>query len=306
MEESLFDDIMKLAIYGRITETTDFEFLEKYFTHLRKEGIYFKVFENYALKLNEKEAFLSQNLALSETYRNASEMFDVDFVLSIGGDGTLLETARRFMNSGIPVLGVNTGRLGFLANVTLSDLYMATEDLIKGTYKLDHRNLMQLDARPEGSLFANANFALNDITIHKSNTNEMITVHIYINGDFLNSYWGDGVILSTPTGSTAYSLSCGGPVIMPGTPAFVITPIAPHSLTVRPMVIPDNSVISLEIESRSGQALIALDSRTEVIHQKTEIAVRKADFTVPLVKIQSNSYFSSLRKRLHWGLDNRN
>lgn len=297
---------MKLAINGRITETTDFQYLERYFNRLRVMQVGFKVFETYALQLNERPEFSVVPLSLSETFRETAEVQDTDFVLSIGGDGTLLETVRRFRTTGIPILGVNTGRLGFLANVTLADLDLATEDLLKGTYKLDQRTVMMLEAKPAGSLFNSDHFALNDITIHKSNTNEMITVHTYINGDFLNSYWGDGVILSTPTGSTAYSLSCGGPVIMPGTPAFVITPIAPHALTVRPMVIPDHSVISLEIESRSGQALIALDSRTEVIRQKTEIAVRKADFTVPLVKVQSNSYFSSLRTRLHWGLDNRN
>jgi NAD+ kinase len=297
---------MKLAINGRITETTDDQFLERFFSGLRKKHILFKVQENYALQLNQRASFNANPITLSETYRETAEVSSFDFVYSIGGDGTLLETVRRFRRTSIPVLGVNTGRLGFLANTSLPDLEAATEDLLKGTYKLDQRTMMVLETRPQGSLFSEDNVALNDITIHKSNTNEMITVHTYINGDFLNSYWGDGVILSTPTGSTAYSLSCGGPVIMPGTPAFVITPIAPHALTVRPMVIPDHSVISLEIESRSGQALIALDSRTEVIRQKTELAVRKADFTTPLVRVQSSSYFSSLRNRLHWGLDNRN
>lgn len=297
---------MKIAVNGRITETTDDQFLERFFAGLRRRKIGFRVWEQYALQLNARAAFASSPIVLSETFRHADEVQDCDFVFSIGGDGTLLDTVRKFRRSGIPILGVNTGRLGFLANTSLPDLESATEDLVKGTFKLDQRTLMVLEARPEGSLFAEDHFALNDITIHKSNTNEMITVHTYINGDFLNSYWGDGVILSTPTGSTAYSLSCGGPVIMPGTPAFVITPIAPHALTVRPMVIPDQSVISLEIESRSGQALIALDSRTEVIRQKTELAVRKADFTIPLVRVQSSSYFSSLRNRLHWGLDNRN
>ena len=297
---------MKLAINGRITETTDDQFLERFFSGLRKKHILFKVQENYALQLNQRASFNANPITLSETYRETAEVASFDFVYSIGGAGTLLETVRRFRRTGIPVLGVNTGRLGFLANTSLPDLEAATEDLLKGTYKLDQRTMMVLETRPQGSLFSEDNVALNDITIHKSNTNEMITVHTYINGDFLNSYWGDGVILSTPTGSTAYSLSCGGPVIMPGTPAFVITPIAPHALTVRPMVIPDHSVISLEIESRSGQALIALDSRTEVIRQKTELAVRKADFTTPLVRVQSSSYFSSLRNRLHWGLDNRN
>lgn len=243
---------MKLAINGRITETTDDQFLERFFSGLRKKHILFKVQENYALQLNQRASFNANPITLSETYRDTAEVASFDFVYSIGGDGTLLETVRRFRRTGIPVLGVNTGRLGFLANTSLPDLEAATEDLLKGTYKLDQRTMMVLETRPQGSLFSEDNVALNDITIHKSNTNEMITVHTYINGDFLNSYWGDGVILSTPTGSTAYSLSCGGPVIMPGTPAFVITPIAPHALTVRPMVIPDHSVISLEIESRSG------------------------------------------------------
>jgi NAD+ kinase len=296
---------MNIAIFGRITTSTKPSILFAYFNFLREQQITFKILASYAIKLNEQINNPEERISLAETFENTQDLSTVDFVLSIGGDGTLLETVRQFRGSGTPVLGVNTGRLGFLAQVVQEDLIPATHALLKGTFKLEERTIMQL-ITSDTNLFPGDHFALNDITIHKSNSNEMITVHTFINGDFLNAYWGDGIILSTPTGSTAYNLSCGGPVIMPGTPAFVITPIAPHSLTIRPMIIPDHSVISLEIESRSGQALIALDSRTQVIHHKTEIAVRKATFTMPLVRIQQYSYFESLRTRLHWGLDNRN
>ena len=211
-----------------------------------------------------------------------------------------------FVRGIVPVLGVNFGRLGFLTTITQANLYNATEELMRDMYKVDLRTAIVVESNPKG-LFEEYNLGLNDFTIHKTQSNEMITVHTYINGEFMNSYWGDGLIIATATGSTAYSLSCGGPIIHPNSGAFVITPVAPHSLTVRPVILSDDYVISFEIESRTGKAMVALDTRSQEINNKMEIAVRKAKEKIKLVRVASSTgYFNNLRGRLMWGRDSRN
>jgi NAD+ kinase len=195
--------------------------------------------------------------------------------------------------------------LGFLASISQHELCAVTDDLIRNAWRDDRRTMVEVEAEPTG-IFGDYNYGLNEVTIHKSHSNEMITVHTYINGELLNSYWADGLIIATPTGSTAYSLACGGPILTPQAGAFVITPIAPHSLTVRPIVIPDSSVISFEIESRSGQVIVALDNRTEIVNNNIALAVRKASFDTRLVKLMPRSFYHTLRTRLNWGLDTRN
>lgn len=293
---------MKIAIFGRITQNTDFPTLDGFFTYLIEKGVQYGVHEKYALELKEAGMENWQKLIAG---KEMGPVKGYNFAFSFGGDGSLLNTIHEIGATGIPVLGVNFGRLGFLTTITQADLLAATELLLKDIYRIEQRRGLIVESQPEG-IFGAFNFGLNDLTIHKSNTNEMITVHTYINGEFLNSYWGDGLIISTPTGSTAYSLACGGPIIHPQSDAFVITPIAPHSLTVRPMVLPDSYVISFEIESRSGQAMIALDTHSAVVDQKTEIAVRKSDFTVNLVRVSPGNYLNTLRTRLMWGRDIRN
>lgn len=296
---------MKLGFFGRITRSTDFLALADYFSFLQDRGIRYRVHRDYAASLAAHAPFDGLPRLLEAQFDAIDGAGDFDFLFSIGGDGTMLDAVRLVGPSAIPIVGVNVGRLGFLANVNQHHLEQVTLDLQQGAFRTEKRSLICIESNP-GPLFVGSNFALNEVTVHKSNSNEMIIIHAYINGEFLNSYWADGLIVSTPTGSTAYSLACGGPIIAPQAASWVITPIAPHSLTVRPVVIPDTAVISFELESRSGQALIALDNRNELVQDNIEIAVRKADFCAHLVKLPSYSYFSTLRDRLNWGVDSRN
>ncbi|MEM8900395.1 MAG: NAD kinase [Bacteroidota bacterium] len=295
---------MKIAIFGRITDNTDLSVLSRFFEYLKKREISFAIYYEYAQQLNSHygEEFHFPEEAM---FRTPKQVQPCKFLYCFGGDGTVLEAVRFCGELGKPIMGVNFGRLGYLTSISQHHLLSATEELLQDHYKLDVRSLLTVVSDPPG-IFGDDNFGINDFTIHKSNTNEMITLHTYINGEFLNSYWGDGIIVATPTGSTAYSLSCGGPIIFPSSATFAITPVAPHSLTVRPVVIPDDSVVSFEIESRSGEAMISLDTRTRTVKAKTSIAVRKADFTVSLLRMSKTKYVDNLRRSLMWGRDNRN
>lgn len=294
---------MKLAIYGRFTARTDREVLGKFWPFLKEKGISYIIHEPYGRELLGKYPDMRSGIE-PHLFTDKKEIDRCDFALSFGGDGTLLNTVKE-VGLNLAVLGVNFGRLGFLTTIMQDQLFSAIEDLRGGIYQIDRRTALTVESDPV-PLFRDANFGLNDLTIHKSQSNEMITVRTYINGEFLNSYWGDGLIISTPTGSTAYSLSCGGPIIHPRARSFVITPVAPHSLTVRPMIIPDDSVISFEIESRTGHAMVALDTRTELVSEKIDLAVRKSDFDVRLVRVAAGDYLKMLRDRMMWGKDSRN
>ncbi len=295
---------MKIAIFGRLTDNTDLNILSQFFAYLQRRGIKYKIFDPYARQLFAR---LPDQLEAEETavFARKEELADCRFLYCFGGDGTVLEAVRFARKMGKPILGVNFGRLGYLASITQTELIPATEELMRDMYKIDKRSLLSVVSEPAG-LFGENHYGINDLTIHKSNTNEMITVHTYINGEFLNSYWGDGLIVATPTGSTAYSLSCGGPIIFPSAATFTITPVAPHSLTVRPVVIPDEWVVSFEVESRSGEAMVALDTRTELVKARTSIAVRRANFKVQLLRMSTTKYVDNLRRSLMWGRDNRN
>ena len=292
---------MQIALFGRLTKTTQPAVLAEFVAFAREQGVGLRVLAAYADELERAGLALGPHI---ERFEQAEQLSDVSFLYSIGGDGTILDAVRFIGRHNIPVLGVNAGRLGFLASVNQHELQTATLDLLANAWKPDVRTMLSIQAKPQ-PVFNDNNRGLNEVTIHKANSNEMITIHTYVNGEFLNSYWTDGLVISTPTGSTAYSLACGGPIVSPAAASIVITPIAPHSLTVRPMVIPDHAVISLAIESRSGQALVALDNRTELISDHTELAVRKADVTATLVRLPARSYFQTLRGRLSWGLDSR-
>ena len=234
------------------------------------------------------------------------EDFDIkpDAFFSLGGDGTILDTIQVVRDSNIPILGINMGRLGFLSSVALTEVDQAIESVLKNNYILDKRALLSLHT--DNNLFGDLNFALNEFAIQKKDHLSMIVVHVYIDDQFLNSYWSDGLLISTPTGSTAYSLSVGGPIVTPGAGNFIISPIAPHNLTVRPIVIPDNSVIKLKIQGRSKSFLVGLDSRFETIKASTELVVRKCGFSVNMIQIGSRSFFDTIREKLNWGLDIRN
>ena len=228
----------------------------------------------------------------------------IDCAVSVGGDGTLLELVTQINRAGTPVLGVNAGRLGFLATTSISESEKIIQGILEENQQFDKRSLIRLETNME--LFGSQNFALNEFAITKRDTSSMIVIKAYIDGEFLNSYWADGLIVSTPTGSTGYSLSAGGPLVMPQTNNFIITPINPHSLTVRPVVVPDNCEIRLKVEGRAKKVLISLDHRSVSVGTEVDIVLRKEDFEVNLLKLESYNYFNTLRNKLNWGLDNRN
>ncbi len=227
----------------------------------------------------------------------------LDALICVGGDGTLLETLSLVRDSNVPVLGLNTGRLGFLAGMSVDGIGKAIGDIQKGNFTIESRSLLHLETSVP---VFDYNFGLNDFVIHKKETSSMIVVHTYLNGEFLNSYWSDGLIVSTPTGSTGYSLSCGGPIIFPKSDTFAITPIAPHNLNVRPVVVSDNVVISFEIEGRASSYLTSLDARSNAIAGNVQMAVRKADHALQLIRLPEDNYMDTLRNKLNWGFDRRN
>jgi NAD+ kinase len=229
---------------------------------------------------------------------------DLNFLISIGGDGTLLESVSHIGPAEVPILGINTGRLGFLATISQSDVENALIKVIAGAFTLDKRATIKLNT--DQGIFGDLNFALNDFSVVKKDTSSMITIHTYIDGEFLNSYWADGIIVATPTGSTGYSLSCGGPLIFPRSGNFVITPVSPHTLTVRPIVVSDHSEISFQVEGRSKKFLVSLDSRISTVDHTVKIKVTKGDFRVNLIQLEGQHYFKTLRQKLNWGLDIRN
>ncbi len=229
---------------------------------------------------------------------------EMDFVISVGGDGTLLDSVCLVGNYEVPIVGINTGRLGFLATIANSDIDVAINLLLDGQYTLEKRAL--LTVLSDMPLFNGLNFGLNEFTIHKRDTSSMITVHTYIDGQYLNSYWADGLIAATPTGSTGYSLSCGGPLISPDARNFVITPVSPHNLNVRPIIVSDDSEMTFHIEGRSEKFLISLDSRSTPIDASVQLKVKRADFSARLVKFENYHFFDTLRQKLNWGFDLRN
>ena len=239
-----------------------------------------------------------------DTYTVGQDLGHFDFVISIGGDGTLLETITHIGKSEVPILGINTGRLGFLA-VTNQEMISETLDCIENNdYGTDSRMLLKLECCD--SIFNGIDFGLNEVTVLKQDTSSMITVHSYIDGNFLNSYWADGLIIATPTGSTGYSLSCGGPVVMPHSNNLIITPVSPHNLNVRPLVVSDTCSISLEVESRSKYFMVSIDSRSRIVESGFKLEIKKEEFSAKLIKFDGYSFVNTLRKKLNWGLDVRN
>ncbi len=292
---------MKIAIYGRPVNLNQIELAEILIKLLRQSSHTVVLHADYA-------EFLKQHLPLENNLTvftdNAEISSEIDFLFSIGGDGTLLDTVSLVKDSKIPVVGVNAGRLGFLSSVSRDNLEFAIDSLAKGHYSTDARTLLRVESN--FPIFEGQNIALNEFTIHKKETSSMITIHTYLNGEYLNSYWADGIMISTPTGSTGYSLSCGGPIIVPQSESFVITPIAPHNLNVRPIVVSDKNVISLEVEGRSQHFMATLDSRSVTIDSGYQLAVRKEDYCINLVRLSNENFLNTLRKKLNWGLDTRN
>jgi len=292
---------MKIAIYSRGIENNQLNDIRLLLDELRVYHAHPVFYQDFFNKIYASINFENEYSTFNETEGLEP---DVDCIISLGGDGTMLDTITLVKDSGIPILGINYGRLGFLANIGKEDLHLALEALINRKYVLDKRTLIHLDAN--SPLFGDTPYALNEFSLHKKDNSPMIKIHTYLNGEFLNTYWADGLIVATPTGSTGYSLSCNGPVVFPDSASFVITPVAPHNLNIRPIVVPDNNIVSFEIEGRTDGFLITLDSRREVVSKEIQLAVKKESFGVNLVRLNENNFLQTLRNKLSWGLDKRN
>ncbi len=291
---------MTIAIYSRSSNHDHSNYLEDIYRLLKDEGVDLIIFEPYYQFIKKTYQF---NLSL-ETFSNSEELIaKASYVISLGGDGTLLETIDLVKKSGVPLLGVNTGRLGFLASVNTNDLKKSIQLLLKEKFTLDKRELIEISGC--NNCFGEVNYALNEFTIHKKDSSAMINIDTYIDGVFLNSYFADGLIVATPTGSTAYSLSCGGPIMIPDSDNFIITPIAPHNLTVRPIVISNNKQISFKVSGRSDNFNISLDSRNAQVPTGSEITIKKADFRLNLIALEGQHFFTTLRNKMMWGIDKR-
>jgi len=292
---------MTIAIFGSPYP----EHFSKYIQHLIK-----KLESEHINLIIEEEfnVFLQNNIRFNKkvsTFNSYASLKDsADFLFSIGGDGTLLKAVTYVRESEIPILGINTGRLGFISSISAGQIDDSVNDILKNNYQISERTLLELTT--DNNLFKDKNFALNEVAVSKKDTSSMIRIDAFVDDEYLNTYWADGLVVSTPTGSTGYSLSCGGPIIMPGTNNIIITPNAPHNLNVRPIVIDDNSVVKLKVEDRDQLALVSLDSRSRAFDSETELTIKKAKFKIKLVQPQNNSFTSTIRHKLMWGLDKRN
>ncbi|MDO4782058.1 MAG: NAD kinase [Capnocytophaga felis] len=293
---------MKIAIYAQQYSENYKKVFEDLFAHIEPSDVVYveqKLFEDL-----KREAILSEGCKSFTSFSDLNASFDV--MLTIGGDGTILRAITFVRNLNIPILGINLGRLGFLATAQKDEIENVFAALRTKNYKITERSLIEAIVSSDGKPVSEINFALNEITVTRKNTASMITINTELNGEFLTSYWADGLIISTPTGSTGYSLSCGGPVIIPNAKNFVITPIAPHNLNARPLVIPDDTEIKLTISGREEKYLISLDSRIETLSNKVSITIRKADFSIKMIRLEGESFINTLRNKLLWGEDNRN
>lgn len=293
--------MMKVAIYGQnyVKDTTQ-SAVEKLLGYLlvKEVDVYF---EKEFLQTQDTSVINNKNI---NTFKTLDQSFNL--LISVGGDGTILRAITFVRDLGIPIVGINTGRLGFLATIQTEEIEKAMSEIFKGNYNISERSLLSISTDPENSDIAKTNFALNELAISRKNTTSMITVETHLDGEYLTSYWADGLILSTPTGSTGYSLSCGGPVITPAAKNFALTPIAPHNLNARPLIIPDNTTVTFKVDGREDQFLMSLDSRIATLPNTTTVTVKKASFTIKMVVLLEESFLDTLRKKLLWGEDRRN
>ena len=292
---------MKIAIFGKQFGEVFNEYAVKLFSFLEEKNIDIIIYRPFYEFLRNEVDIRPE---VSGYFADNPGLEGVDLVFSIGGDGTFLEAVTYVKDSGIPIVGINSGRLGFLAVISKEEIEHALDDILSGRYK--HKKLDLLAASADGGDFGELDFALNELAITKIDSSAMITIHTYLNDEYMNSYWADGLIISTSTGSTAYSLSVGGPILHPETTNFVITPIAPHNLTVRPMVVPNDLEVMLRVEARAGKFLVSLDSRSHIFDEQIVIKVKRADFQVTVVELADKSFYETLRNKLMWGVDKRN
>ncbi len=294
---------MKVGIYGQYYKGEAISYIEILLKTLALKDIEVVIEENFydLIKVNN---FPEKEYQTFSDYSDLDSSFEV--MLTVGGDGTFLRAVTFVRDLNIPILGINIGRLGFLATIQKENISEAINLLLTRQYKIEERSLLSVSIGKNDSDLSDINFALNEISVSRRNSTSMITVQTYLDDEYLTSYWADGLIVSTPTGSTGYSLSCGGPVITPSTKSFVLTPIAPHNLNARPLVIPDDTNIKLKIIAREKQALLSLDSRTITIDNETEIFIKKSPFTLKTIQLTEQTFLKTLREKLLWGEDKRN
>ncbi len=293
---------MQVVVFGKSFKNHDLPYIQTLFDALHEEGITTYVYSPY-YNLIKDEVRFKTDIGIFEGYLDFKTR-RFDYAITLGGDGTILDAITEIRDSNVAILGINLGRLGFLACIEKARIRESIQLLTKGMYSIDERALLYLESN--WPIFGDIRFALNDCTLLKRDTSSMVTIHTYINGAYLSSYWADGIIIATPTGSTGYSLSCGGPIIFPNSGNFVITPVAPHNLNVRPIVLSDSTVISFEIEGRAESFLCSLDSRSEIINSTYQLAIRKCDFKIKLIQLRDHSFLRTIREKLAWGVDSRN
>jgi len=296
--------MMRVLVYAQKLKEVDFHIIKHFFDLLVEYD--FKIGVNTVLGDLLKDQNIGVNEEGFDKVANTKELiaFAPDILITLGGDGTILSAISLIRDTGIPIMGINLGRLGFLASVEKTKIELAIKAVAKHKFILEKRTLLKIDC--DTPIFGDMPFALNDFTIHKRDTSSMITIHTYVDGQYLNSYWADGIIVATPTGSTGYSMSCGGPIVFPGSGNLVITPVAPHSLNVRPLVISDTREISFQVEGRGENFLCTLDSRYETITHDDRIKLSRCDFHINLVMLESMDFMNTIRTKLMWGLDKRN
>jgi NAD+ kinase len=292
MKVAVFSKLLTSGGIGYVQEIIDL--LELNNVHISFYGPFYESIRN-VIKTEKEYSLFNHHSDLGQ---------GTDFLFSIGGDGTLLDTITLVRDSGVPILGINLGRMGFLSSISSDRIARAIGDLVNGAYRLDQRSLLRLNTA--NNLFGEVNYALNELSVYRKSPQSMLQIEVYVDDAFLNSYWADGLIVSTPTGSTAYSLSNGGPIILPASRDFVITPIATHNLSVRPIVIPDNSKIRIQVVGRIKEFHINLDSRSALADSGLDLIVSREDFMINLVRLENDSYFRTIRDKLMWGRDIRN
>ena len=292
---------MRIALFGTPCSEQFTKYIQHLVSRLETENVDILVYEEYFIFLEKKVKFKSPP-TIFDSHKSIKDQ--ADFLFSIGGDGTLLGAVTLIHNSNIPILGINTGRLGFISSISTDQIESAITDVLNNNFEIKSRTLLSLET--ENNLFGKVNFALNEVAIVKKDTSSMIRIDAFLGDEFLNSYWADGIVIATPTGSTGYSLSCGGPIIIPGTDNVIITPIAPHNLNVRPIVVSDKNIIKLKVVDKDQLALVSLDSRFRAFDASISLIIKKADFKINLIEPQSHSFISTIRTKLMWGIDKRN
>jgi len=292
---------VRIALFGKEFNSNQLDYVRILINTLENKGCKILIWKPFHDFIKDRITF-RQEVTLFADHTDLKGQADLLF--SVGGDGTMLHSVRLVRDSGIPIAGINLGRMGFLSSIPPGEILAAVEDILENRYRIVKRTLISLVSPL--TLFNDFNFAFNELSINKKENSSLVVVHVWVNNQPLHSYWADGLIIATPTGSTAYSLSCGGPILTPDSNNFVITPIAPHNLSVRPVVIPDSSLIRIRVDSRDHQALVGLDSQSAVITPDNELVVGKAEFEINLVQRQNEDFFSTIRAKLNWGSDIRN